>query len=68
MRSIGARRVLGLHVAIDLAAERGVRAEAAADQDVIALDRVVVLGHLHLAGEQPDVADDNAARRNDGSR
>ena len=46
-----------LDVAIELAAERGVRPEAAADQDVIALDRVAVLGDLHLAGEQADLAD-----------
>ena len=51
------RRVLGLDVAIDLAADRGLRAEAAADLDVIALDRVAVLGGLHLAGQQPDIAD-----------
>jgi hypothetical protein len=35
-----ARRVLGFHITVDVAAERGVGAEAAADQDVIALDRV----------------------------
>ena len=34
----GGRRVLRLHVAIDLAGERRVGPEAAADQDVIALD------------------------------
>ncbi len=75
MREIGlehaldrARRVLRLDVAIELAAERRLRAEAAADQHVIALDRIGVLVHLHLAGEQADLADRNAARRNDGSR
>ena len=57
MRSMVARRVLGLHVAIELAGKRRVRAEAAADQDVIALDGVAVLGGLHLAGEQADIAD-----------
>ncbi len=39
MRSIVARRIRRLHVAEDLAAERRVRTEAAADMDVIALDR-----------------------------
>src|SRR5437762_1764967 len=39
-----------LDVAIDLARERGVRPEAAADQDVVALDRLAILGLLHLAG------------------
>ena len=53
----GLRRVVRLHVAIELAGERRVRAEAAADQDVIALDGVAVLRGLHLAGEQADVAD-----------
>ena len=47
-----------LDVAIEFAAERGIGAEAAADQDVIALDRVALLGLLHLAGEQPDFADE----------
>ena len=53
----GARRILGLDVAIDLAAERGVRPETAADIDVIALDRIGVLADLDLAGEQADIAD-----------
>src|SRR5262249_59994331 len=51
------RNVLGLHVAIDVARERGVDAENAADQAVIALDGVALLRDLHLAGEEPDVAD-----------
>ena len=41
-------------VAIKLAADRSVRTEAAADENVIALDRIVVLVRLHLAGQQPD--------------
>ena len=53
----GPRRVLRLDVAVDLARQRGVRPEAAADQDVIALDGVAVLGGRHLAGDQADVAD-----------
>src|SRR5262249_16774291 len=48
----------GLDVAIKLAAEHGVRAEPAADQDVIAFDLLAVLGFLHFAGEQPDFADE----------
>ena len=49
------RRILRLHVAVKLAAERGVWSEAAADQDVIALDRIGVLAVLHLAGQQADL-------------
>ena len=36
---------------------RGIRAEAAADVHVEALDRVVAVGDRHAAGDQPDVAD-----------
>src|SRR5580700_130115 len=54
----GLRRVLRLDVAVDLAAERRVRPETAADEHVIALDRVAVLADLHLAGEQADLADE----------
>ena len=50
-----ARRILCLHVTIDFAAERRVRAEAAADIDVIAFDLLFAI--LDLAGKQPDVAD-----------
>ena len=57
MRSTVARRILGLDVAIDFRRDRRVRAEAAADMDVIALDGVAVLGGRHLAGDQSDVAD-----------
>ena len=57
MRSIDVRRVVGLDVAKQLARQRRVRAEAAADQDVIALDGVAVLRDRHLAGDQADVAD-----------
>ena len=39
----GARRILGLDVAVDFARQRRVRTEAAADQDVIALDGVAIL-------------------------
>ena len=64
MRQIGfqnvfddARCVFGDNVAIEFAAERGVRTEAAADQNVIALDRIVVFVRLDLAGEQTDLRD-----------
>jgi hypothetical protein len=43
--------VFGDNVTIELAAERGVRAKAAADQNVIALDRIVVFIRLDLASE-----------------
>ena len=52
-----ARRVLGLHVLVELARERRVRAEAAADQDVIAVDRVAVLVDRDARRDQADVAD-----------
>src|SRR5262249_3666575 len=51
------RRILGLHVPVDLAGEAGFGAEAAADQDVIALDSVTFFRSLDLAGEQADVTD-----------
>src|ERR1700691_5389986 len=50
----GARHVVGHDVAIKLAAERGVRAKAATDIDVITLDRIGVLVRLHLASQQAD--------------
>src|SRR5258708_6783926 len=53
----GAWRIARLHVAVDLVAETGVRPEAAADMDVIALDRIGVLADIDLAGEQADIAD-----------
>src|ERR1039458_10026457 len=53
------RRIVRLDVAIELAAERSIRAEAAADQQVIALDRIAVLGLLYLASEQPDLTQKN---------
>ena len=50
-----AGHVLRDNIAIKLAAERRVRAEAAADENVIALDRIVVFIRLHFAGEQADL-------------
>src|SRR6478609_122027 len=52
------RRIFGLYIAKDLSPKRGIRPEAAAHQDVIALYRFLILGHFHLAGEQPDLADE----------
>ena len=75
MREIGfedardhARRFVGDDVAIKLAAERRVRAKAAADQDVIALDRIVVFVGLAPCRPGGRSRTRNAARRNDGSR
>src|SRR4029077_10744997 len=51
------RRVFGFDVVVDLRRDRRVRTEAAADVNVVALDRVALLGRWHLAGEQSDVAD-----------
>src|SRR5262245_65872345 len=50
----GLRRILSLHVAIELAPKRGVGAKTATDQHVIALDRISLLVVLHVAGQQPD--------------
>src|SRR5215813_8734486 len=52
----GRRRVLRLHVAIDLPRQRRIGPEAATDMDVIALDGVAVVGACNLAGEEADVA------------
>ncbi len=62
------RRILGFDVVINLAAAGGVRAEAAADDDVIALDLIAVLGHLDLGADAGRCRRCNAARRNSGSR
>jgi len=51
-------RVFGLDVAIDLAAERRLSTETAADQDVIALHSVAIFALLHFSGEKTDVADE----------
>src|SRR5208282_2483522 len=59
----GARRVFRDDVAIKFAAERGVRPEAAADEDVIALYRIGILVRLHLAGEQADLGDEMLGAR-----
>src|SRR5258705_4564716 len=51
------RRVFGFDVVVDLRRDRRVRTEAAADVNVVTFDSVALLGRLHLAGEQSDVAD-----------
>src|SRR6266540_1192313 len=53
----GLRRVLGFDVAVKLTAKRGIGAEAAANVDVVALDRVALFGRLQLGAEKPDVSD-----------
>src|SRR5712672_4781407 len=53
----GLRGYLGLYVAIDLAPERRIGPEAAAHQDVIALDGVALVRGRHPRPDQPDVAD-----------
>src|SRR5207237_10123767 len=50
-------RVLGLHVIVNVAGKPRVWPEAAANQHVIAVDRVAVLVNGHAGGDQPDVAD-----------
>src|SRR6476620_7021964 len=52
-----ARRILCLHVLVYLATEPRLRAEAAADQHVITVDRVAVLVDGDARGEQSYVAD-----------
>src|SRR5580704_1477033 len=51
------RRIIGFDVVKNLAAAGGVGAKTAADVDVIALDLIAVLGHLHLGANEADVAD-----------
>src|ERR1700722_1567198 len=51
------RRVLGFEVVIDLATASRVGAETAADDNVIALDLIAVLGHLDFRADEADVAD-----------
>src|SRR5436305_738229 len=50
------RRILGLHVLVDLAAEPRVWPESAADKDVVAVDGIAILIHWHARRDQPDVA------------
>src|SRR5215471_12478135 len=51
------RRIPRLHVVEDLASEPRLWTEAAANENVITLDRIAIFGHLHLGREQADVAD-----------
>ena len=55
MRSIVCGASSAFTSRIELAPERGVGSEAAADQDVITLDRIGVLAVLHLAGQKADL-------------
>ena len=50
-------RVLGFHVAQDLAADRALGAEAAAGNDVIAIDRIAFLIDRDARRDETDVAD-----------
>src|SRR5215831_10743409 len=50
-----ARRLLGNNVSIELAPERGIRAETTANQTVITLDRIGLFVLLHFAGEEADL-------------
>src|SRR5262245_10542767 len=52
------RRVIRPYVAINIAAERGWRPEAATDQDVVPLDGIAIGARLHFAGQKPDLADE----------
>src|SRR6516225_9143789 len=51
------RRVIGFDVAVDFAAALRVRAEAAADVDVIGLGRILIFGALGFGAKKPDIAD-----------
>src|SRR5579864_5170471 len=51
------RRVVGFDIAVDFAAALRVRAEAAADMNVIGLGWILVVGALGLRAKQSDVAD-----------
>src|SRR5438874_1964454 len=51
----GARHRFRDDIAIEFAPQRGVGSEAAADRDVIALDRVGVRVGLHFAGKKADL-------------
>src|SRR5436305_12973838 len=51
------RRILGFDIPVNLAAERRVVAEPAADQHVIAVDRLAFFVDRNARGDQPDVAD-----------
>ena len=51
------RRVLGLEVVIDLLPDIGIRTKAAAGEEMIALDRIVILADRHLRRDQADIAD-----------
>src|SRR5258708_12746808 len=51
------RRILGLEVVIDLLPDIGVRAKAAAREQMIALDGIDVVADIDLRRDQADIAD-----------
>src|SRR5262249_55643746 len=51
------RRVVGFDLAADFAAALRVRAEAAADMDVVRLRLIPVVRSLRLGAKKPDIAD-----------
>src|ERR1700678_1349606 len=59
----GARRLFSDDVAINFAPERRVRPKAAADQNVIALDRVRLFVRLDFAGQEPDLGNEMLGAR-----
>src|SRR4051812_4422510 len=52
-----ARRIFRLQVRVNVAREPRVRTEAAADQNVVAIDCVTFLVDCYARGDQPDIAD-----------
>ncbi len=51
------RRILGLDAVIDLLPDIGIRAKAAAREQMIALDGIDILADINLGRDQPDIAD-----------
>src|SRR6476660_4054747 len=51
------RRIFRLGVVVDFPADASVRTKPAADMDVVAFDRVAVLGYLNLGAKETDAAD-----------
>ncbi len=51
------RRLFRFHILIKLGGNAGVFRKAAADENVIALDRVALVIHRHARADQSDVAD-----------
>src|SRR5262245_46851461 len=51
------RRVFRLDILEQFAADRAVLTEAAADADIVAIDRVAFVGHRNALADQSDIAD-----------